>query len=68
MVFVYDDLKNLTKDQLIKIILELQTTNQELNKLKDKMNSLEKKFVETESLSLVKENTSNLLLKIVIRI
>ena len=63
MVFVYDDLKNLTKDQLIKIILELQTTNQELNKLKDKMNSLEKKFVETESLSLVKENTSNLLLK-----
>lgn len=61
MVYTKNDLTSLKKDQLIDIILEQQKTRSELNDLNIKLGSLEKKIDEIQSISLVRENASNLL-------
>ena len=63
MVFTEAELKDLKKDHLIKIILEQEKTIAELKSINQKLQELENKIEEIQSVSLVRENASTLLFR-----
>ena len=63
MVYSEVDLDQMRKKDLLKIILEQQDVSHQLQQLTDKINNLEAKFTELQSINLIASNTSSLLVK-----
>ena len=62
MGFTEEELKKMNKPELIKLILNQQEIKEELCKLTNKVDELEKKMDELQSVNLVSQNSSTLLL------
>ena len=63
MVYTESELNQLKKNELVKIILHNQEVMRRLDDLTDKISKLEAKFDESNSVTLVAQNTSDLLTK-----
>lgn len=63
MVYTESELNGFKKDVLVKIVLEQQATNEQLQILISKVKNLEEKIEQIQSINSVKEKTSDLLVK-----
>ena len=63
MVYTENELNQMKKGELIKLVLEYQQITDEISKLSSKVEDLEHKFDEMQSINIVSKNTSDLLAK-----